>query len=331
MKHNAFPIWQDNLFLFVLIVFPWCLVFFFGNTDAERFAGLICIGCVFTMFIVLIRPFAYSFLRIQITSEGLRLTAPFFRKELKWSNFDRIELDYYDAKDITRSYFVVHFIPTGSTFKPLKSVSKLPSIASEYVYLTYTDSVKRDLVQFVPEKLLKKIRNAPFKCISFETAQKIDNMLKKGDPMCELKLSGNRFVMQRAAVFEFIEVCIIITALIVLLAFLKKILVVTAMAAIIALMLFLFFKGRGLKTEFGREEIVVQKVRAKPERYSVQALQFVPRFRDSLTVVKVNEKRTASFSSWMIPLLRLIEFYGERNNDSQILSPQCPERYRQTH
>ena len=52
-------------------------------------------------------------------------------------------------------------------------------------------------------------------------------MLKKGDPMCELKLSGNRFVMQRAAVFEFIEVCIIITALIVLLAFLKKILVVT--------------------------------------------------------------------------------------------------------
>lgn len=179
MKHNAFPIWQDNLFLFVLIVFPWSLVFFFGNTDAERFAGLICIGCVFTMFIVLIRPFAYSFLRIQITSEGLRLTAPFFRKELKWSNFDRIELDYYDAKDITRSYFVVHFIPTGSTFKPLKSVSKLPSIASEYVYLTYTDSVKRDLVQFVPEKLLKKIRNAPFKCISFETAQKIDNMLKK--------------------------------------------------------------------------------------------------------------------------------------------------------
>ena len=77
--------------------------------------------------------------------------------------------------------------------------------------------------------------------------------------MCELKLSGNRFVMQRAAVFEFIEVCIIITALIVLLAFLKKILVVTAMAAIIALMLFLFFKGRGLKTEFGRGEIVVQK------------------------------------------------------------------------
>lgn len=77
MKHNAFPIWQDNLFLFVLIVFPWCLVFFFGNTDAERFAGLICIGCVFAMFIVLIRPFAYSFLRIQITSEGLRLTAPF--------------------------------------------------------------------------------------------------------------------------------------------------------------------------------------------------------------------------------------------------------------
>ena len=112
MKHNAFPIWQDNLFLFVPIVFPWSLVFFFGNTDAERFAGLICIGCVFTMFIVLIRPFAYSFLRIQITSEGLRLTAPFFRKELKWSNFDRIELDYYDAKDITRSYFVVHFIPT---------------------------------------------------------------------------------------------------------------------------------------------------------------------------------------------------------------------------
>ena len=304
MKHNAFPIWQDNLFLFVLIVFPWSLVFFFGNTDAERFAGLICIGCVFTMFIVLIRPFAYSFLRIQITSEGLRLTAPFFRKELKWSNFDRIELDYYDAKDITRSYFVVHFIPTGSTFKPLKSVSKL---------------------QFVPEKLLKKIRNAPFKCISFETAQKIDNMLKKGDPMCELKLSGNRFVMQRAAVFEFIEVCIIITALIVLLAFLKKILVVTAMAAIIALMLFLFFKGRGLKTEFGREEIVVQKVRAKPERYSVQALQFVPRFRDSLTVVKVNGKRTASFSSWMKPLLRLIEFYGERTNDRQIQSPQCTE------
>lgn len=150
-------------------------------------------------------------------------------------------------------------------------------------------------------------------------------MLKKGDPMCELKLSGNRLVMQRAAVFGFIEVCIIITALIVLLAFLKKVLVVAAMAVIIVLMLFLFFNGRGLKIEFGREEIVVQKVRTKPVRYSVQALQFAPRFRGSLTVVKVNGKRTASFSSWMIPLLRLIEFYGERTNDSQILSPQCTE------
>lgn len=311
MKYYTFPKMCDNLLLLVLIVFPWSLVFLFGNTDAERFAGLICIGCVFTMFIVLIRPFAYSFLRIQITSEGLRLTAPFFRKELKWSNFDRIELDYYDTKDITRSYFVIHFIPAGSTFKPLKSVSKLPSIASEYVYLTYTDSVKNDLLQFAPEKLLKKIRNAPFKCISFEAAQKIENMLKKGDPMCELKLSGNRFVMQRAAVFEFIEVCIIITALIVLLAFLKKILVVTAMAAIIAFMLFRFFKGRSLKIEFGREEIVVQKMRAKPERYSVPVLQFAPRFHDLLTVVKINGKRTASFSSWMIPLLRLMEFYRE--------------------